>query len=374
MNIKSLLLGSAAALAAVSGAHAADAIVAAEPEPMEYVRVCDAFGTGYFYIPGTETCLKVGGYVRFDAQYGNAYSMDSDGTYTNTRAHVSLDTASDTEWGALKTRTVLRFDYNPRNASSLGGGYPDATRTRLNAAYITWGGFLVGLSDSQYVNFIGYEGNVINDDVVSYGPYELNQASYIFDAGNGFKAVISLEDDGNNESDLVSYSSGHVGPVPAIHNASNSDWPDVVAGVKYDNGTIAAAVVGGYDESAEEGAIKAKLSGTFGAFSAFISGAWNTDGNTYNKYAPASTYGTGYMIGWGDWALWGGAGYKFTDKVAANFQVAYTDNETLAVTGNVQWTPVAGLLIQPEVSYTKVNYGPVDEDQWQGMVRLQRTF
>ncbi|WP_244505397.1 porin, partial [Rhizobium sp. LCM 4573] len=49
MNIKSLLLGSAAALAAVSGAQAADAIVAAEPEPMEYVRVCDAFGAGYFY-------------------------------------------------------------------------------------------------------------------------------------------------------------------------------------------------------------------------------------------------------------------------------------------------------------------------------------
>ena len=48
MNLKSLLLGSAAALAAVSGAQAADAIVAMEPEPMEYVRVCDAFGTGYF--------------------------------------------------------------------------------------------------------------------------------------------------------------------------------------------------------------------------------------------------------------------------------------------------------------------------------------
>ncbi|MBX4869589.1 porin, partial [Rhizobium leguminosarum] len=64
MNIKSLLLGSAAALAVVSGAQAADAIVAAEPEPVEYVRVCDAYGTGYFYIPGTETCLKIEGYIR----------------------------------------------------------------------------------------------------------------------------------------------------------------------------------------------------------------------------------------------------------------------------------------------------------------------
>ncbi|MEK1855442.1 MAG: porin, partial [Phyllobacterium sp.] len=57
MNIKSLLLGSAAALAAVTGARAADAVVVAEPEPVEYVRVCDAYGAGFFYIPGTETCL-----------------------------------------------------------------------------------------------------------------------------------------------------------------------------------------------------------------------------------------------------------------------------------------------------------------------------
>ena len=59
MNIKSLLIGSAAALAAVSGAQAADAIVAAEPEPLEYVRVCDAFGTGFFYIPVSYTHLTL---------------------------------------------------------------------------------------------------------------------------------------------------------------------------------------------------------------------------------------------------------------------------------------------------------------------------
>ena len=64
MNIKSLLLGSAAALVAVSGARAADAVVY-EPEPVEYVKVCDAYGAGFFYIPGTETCLKIDGYVRF---------------------------------------------------------------------------------------------------------------------------------------------------------------------------------------------------------------------------------------------------------------------------------------------------------------------
>jgi hypothetical protein len=29
----------------------------AQAGPVEYVRVCDAYGTGYFYIPGTETCV-----------------------------------------------------------------------------------------------------------------------------------------------------------------------------------------------------------------------------------------------------------------------------------------------------------------------------
>lgn len=60
MTFKGILLGSAAALVAMSGARAADAVaVVAEPEPMEYVRVCDTYGEGYFYIPGTETCLRV---------------------------------------------------------------------------------------------------------------------------------------------------------------------------------------------------------------------------------------------------------------------------------------------------------------------------
>src|SRR6187551_3025688 len=71
MNIKSLLLGSAAAFVAVSGARAADAVVIAEPEPMEYVRICDTYGVGFYYIPGTETCLKLSGYIRYDIGIGS---------------------------------------------------------------------------------------------------------------------------------------------------------------------------------------------------------------------------------------------------------------------------------------------------------------
>ena len=66
---KSLFLGSVAGLAAVAGAQAADLPVK-KAAAVEYVRVCDAYGTGYFYIPGTETCLKINGYIRFQVNAG----------------------------------------------------------------------------------------------------------------------------------------------------------------------------------------------------------------------------------------------------------------------------------------------------------------
>ncbi|HET9963642.1 MAG TPA: porin, partial [Nitrospiraceae bacterium] len=66
MKLKSLLIGSAAVMAAATGARAADAIVVPEPEPMEYVRVCDVYGAGFFYIPGTETCLQISGYIFYE--------------------------------------------------------------------------------------------------------------------------------------------------------------------------------------------------------------------------------------------------------------------------------------------------------------------
>lgn len=352
MRIKSLLLGSAAALAAVSGANAADAIVAAEPEPMEYVRICDAFGVGYFYIPGTETCLKIGGRVRFDAIYGDVYEPDSDGTYTNARAEIYLNTATDTEWGALKTSITARFDYDPRyDVSEIDG---NNTRTRLMVATIELGGFTAGMKESLYELFLDSAGNVENDDVVDYGPSEVNMLAYTYDAGNGFSAFVALEDDGENDNDTP---------------GGASDWVNVSGGVKYDNGTFMAAIAAGYDESEEEGAIKARVGGEFGSLNAFLMGAWNTDGDVIHSYAP----GDGF-VSWGDWALWAGGGYEFSDKLAANVQVAYTDNETFAAAANLEWTPVSGFLIQPEVAYTNWDNAVVDDDAWSGMLRFQRTF
>jgi len=33
-------------------------------QPVEYVKICDSFGTGFYYIPGTDICLKISGRIR----------------------------------------------------------------------------------------------------------------------------------------------------------------------------------------------------------------------------------------------------------------------------------------------------------------------
>ena len=133
MNIKSLLLGSAAAFVAVSGARAADAVVIAEPEPMEYVRICDTYGVGFYYIPGTETCLKVSGYIRYDIGMGNfgltdvidkqdfanAFDdddfsdVDTNDTYDKrARFQLRVDSRTETELGTLRTYAAVNFQWD----------------------------------------------------------------------------------------------------------------------------------------------------------------------------------------------------------------------------------------------------------------------
>jgi len=73
MNIKSFLLGFATALAIVSGAHATDAVVPDPSQSMDtdHANACDAYGTGFAVLPGTETCVKVSGQVRFEKRFSN---------------------------------------------------------------------------------------------------------------------------------------------------------------------------------------------------------------------------------------------------------------------------------------------------------------
>ena len=73
--IKSLLLGSAAGVVAVASAQAADLPTRKGPVAAEYVRVCSITVAGApvvgFVLPGSDTCLKISGYITGQIEGGN---------------------------------------------------------------------------------------------------------------------------------------------------------------------------------------------------------------------------------------------------------------------------------------------------------------
>ncbi len=291
MNIKSLLIGSAAALAAVSGAQAADAIVAAEPEPLEYVRVCDAFGTGFFYIPGTETCLKFGGYIRFQTNFGRDASGTSDWD-SFTRAQFEVDTRTDTELGGLK----------------------------------------VGKFYSEWDNDLNGETDILSTNAL------FNSIAYTYDAGS-FKATLSVDElEGVSEADnavgITGVLGATLGPVSATLVGSYD--------TDYEEGAIRAILF------AEVGP------GTFGLAGVWASGVngyyTESEWAVAAEYAikatdkltitPAAQYLSDYQLvdGIDAWTAGLTVDYKITDGLATKITANYLDVDGLddEVTGFVR--------------------------------------
>ncbi|KQY40611.1 porin [Rhizobium sp. Root483D2] len=358
MTIKTLLFSSCAALVISTGAHAADAIVAAEPEPMEYVRVCDAFGKGFFYIPGTETCLKIGGYVRFDSNVGeNPYSGESQGWDAFTRGTIVLDARSETEYGALRSFIELRSDVDGI----------DETTPYLNAAYIEIAGFRAGYADSRYDTWLNSAGNIINDDVIDYTGDRTNQASYVYGEDVGFSALAGFEEgDG-------SYDTGFA-PAPT-RTFKSDNFPHVIGGLRYyaEDGT-GIAFIGGYDTRAEAFGGKLRVDVKLNdIFSVFLMGGYQSDWD--NDDGPGGTRQRNYYGPWlGDWAAWGGFSAKLNEKASLNGQAAYEDDGTFAAALNVDYMLTEGLKVQPEINYTEFDGERGTGSAIGGTIRFQRDF
>ena len=145
--IKSLILGSAAGLVAMSGAQAADLPVKAKA--VEYVRICSLYGAGFYYIPGTDTCIKLGGYLRvetaFNASVFNGAYSGANGAqnrlsnyYTaRSRQDLNFDTRTATEYGIVRTYADITFSWTsgrtPETRPSRAPPFTAAQRLLLTA-------------------------------------------------------------------------------------------------------------------------------------------------------------------------------------------------------------------------------------------------
>jgi len=202
--VKSLLLGSAAGLVAVTAGQAADLPVKAKP--VEYVKICSLYGAGFYYMPGTDLCLKVGGWVRAEAVYGGNGNMTwgpfnananqrttSNFTY-RARGYVTVDARSQTEYGTA--RGYLAVGANTSDTGISNGG-PDAGPTYFSAnrAFVQWAGMTAGITQSFYdfysVPAMQYRGGYL--PASDTGDPGWMVWAYTAQFGSGFSGTISAE-------------------------------------------------------------------------------------------------------------------------------------------------------------------------------------
>jgi hypothetical protein len=202
--VKSLLLGGAAGLVAVASAQAADLPVKAKA--VEYVKICSLYGEGFFYIPGTDTCLKIGGWVRFDGYFNQNSSdappfsganagLNSRATApdfsTRSRTVVSFDARSQTEYGTLRAYYRGGFELT----TGLSSQYANGTYY-YERAFIQLGGWTFGRSQSFFDIFAqqwSYGAGFLAGGS-NTGAFGTNLAAYTATFGNGVSATIAIED------------------------------------------------------------------------------------------------------------------------------------------------------------------------------------
>jgi len=381
MKIKSLLLGSAAALVAAPAAYAADVIVP-EPEMVEYVRVCDMYGTGYFYIPGTETCLKVGGYARyqiggthvsfdqlFDDNYGQIGSL--------ARGYLSIDAKSETEYGTLTGSFAFyatRSSDFPTSAYDLwdqawvaDGDGSQGTSFTLDYAYIE----LAGLRAGYFAHWLD-DGIAGETDSVPGLSSKFTSVRYTADMGN-FMAGVSI-DEIDGDGLWISKSHGW-GP--------GGDSAGIEAGisgmVSADIGAASIRLVGFYDIDAEAGGIEVNGSADVGPGSLAAYYLWNSDWNEY--VGTWFTPGDAQVVGWA-----AGVSYAFdvNDKLTVtpgfNYADAKYDGDSMWRAGvTVDYEIVSGLDAKLSVQYEDYNddwSGPGDDSYqaWEWFARFTRSF
>jgi hypothetical protein len=254
---KSLLLASAAGMVAVSGASAAD-LGAKKPSPVEYVKACynPLWGTsGGFVIPGTQTCLRVGGQARFDIGYGQAFGRNNSvmgyrggGTifldaitpseYGNVRAYVSTTQLYRT--GGQRTGTGARWGQSIDAGLANFGGQA-GTDFSGSAGFIQFAGFTFGRT-SSFFSTVGYAPSILGPQLAP-GAGNLNQLAYTAQLGNGFLATIAIEDPTTRRQGIATVNAlGN--SITGVTAESGNRMPNVVAALRLDQAWGSAELSG----------------------------------------------------------------------------------------------------------------------------------
>ena len=252
--VKSLLLGSAAGVVAITGAQAADLPVKAKP--VQYVKICTLYGDGFYYIPGSDTCIRFNGYIRADYNWNgrSPHVSGANGAQDRTvarystrhRANFGVDTRTQTAYGTLRTYMNVNFDNDAEGADTL----------RRHRAFIQWGGFTFGRTAS----FVDHEGSLGDSGFRSLytglvdattGAAGINQIAYTWQLGNGI--TLNVGADESRSRSILNVGTGAAAsgtiitqgndPTSSAHGQSHPD-PWVALRVSQAWGRASVAVIG----------------------------------------------------------------------------------------------------------------------------------
>jgi hypothetical protein len=293
---KKLLFGCVGALGAVTGAQAA--VLPVKAKPIEYVKVCSLYGAGFYYIPGTDICVKYGGYVRWQAEWhttsnglafgssngsivGGRFNREtSDHPLHTGRGVISWDTRQQTQYGTL--RTYLRFGVE---FSDVG----PSTSLYADRAFIQIAGLTAGRAPSyfdifSYTDLFGYIDSKTSGDTYKLG---VQLIAYTAMLGNGVSLTLSAESPldhfqaGVGDGSATVFSTNGV----TILDTARLKFSDVVGNLRIDQAWGYAGVSGAIHRVA-------------GAY--YQTGNNEINGHPDDKYGWAASAGGLVNLPWGD--------------------------------------------------------------------------
>ena len=427
----------ACGLAVLTVPAAAADLPARKAAPVEYVRVCSEHGAGFFYIPGSDTCLKVAGRVRAEFRYEEPYARTDNATRMRGRGYLTLDSRTTTEWGTLRATTRVYVTKDTGSAAS----------TTLDWAYIQFAGITAGRLEYSFFDFspIGDYG-FLDATVNGRGAYHqsINALAYTASLGNGVTATLAVEDRTERivgVSTYTPYVPGFGGFAPVTEDQGGQTMPDIVGRLEWTQSWGTAVLAGALHPNRLGGPFAPPFNGLPGPAGTVIdtkygyainaglklnlpmlaagdqlmlSAVWADGASNYTGWTTAGTAGSISPLrvdallvpGTTDvalsksYSLSAGLLHYWTPTIRQSVfgayggldqQGQYFDVRAVTVGSNVIWSPVRALSIGGEVYYSRLvgvgvgayPYVAADNvfsragsstDSWGSRLRFQRDF
>ena len=236
-RITTTLLSGAALLSTVTPPAQAADLPVKKAVPIEYVRVCTAYGAGFFYIPGTDTCLRVSGRARFEAGFipvQNRNNSSGDLSQYRGLMRMNFDARTQTGYGTL--RAFLRVEAASRTGvfmtsgtqQRIGNAFPALGQDSLGRvqnyivtekAFVQFAGLTAGRA-SSFFDFYAHDYELIASTAGSDVP-STNLLAWTQKFGDNWSATLSMEDPNFRKNPFYAASVGLTGTVPGQNGLNN---------------------------------------------------------------------------------------------------------------------------------------------------------